>query len=162
MAIIPGTGDDDPLAGTGEADQIAAGGGDDEIDGGAGADILSGGGGDDTITGDSGADQLAGGGGDDTSEGGDGNDLLVLESGQDLFNGGEGIDTADARRSPVAIAVDTTEAGTISSLGTIASLIDMENVVGSDFDDAFELAPRRALTRTRESFRIKELVFLEC
>lgn len=94
-AWVPGTGGDDALNGTMDADSIQAGdgndfvcalGGDDHVDAGAGNDIVHGGSGNDAIFGGSGNDHL---------DGGEGADFITGEGGNDVMTGGAGDRAAD-------------------------------------------------------------------
>ncbi|MFC4733021.1 calcium-binding protein, partial [Salipiger abyssi] len=65
MAVIGGTGGNDPLAGTNNPDTINGLGGNDQLVGHGGNDALSGGAGGDTLVGGAGNDTLDGGTGSD-------------------------------------------------------------------------------------------------
>lgn len=90
---IRGTGGNDTLNGTLEADLIDGGGGNDRILGLAGADLLQGGAGNDIIFGGDGPDTAQGGIGNDRINGDGGDDLLNGEIGRDSLFGGAGRDT---------------------------------------------------------------------
>lgn len=99
MATIKGTaGNDNPLNGTGSADQIYGYGGDDVIDAGDGNDTVYAGEGNDTINGGAGNDFLDGNVGDDTMSGGIGDDVYTVDSAGDVVieNAGEGTDEVRA------------------------------------------------------------------
>ncbi|KUP94998.1 LamG-like jellyroll fold domain-containing protein [Tritonibacter horizontis] len=72
-----GTGGDNRLRGSGEADGLNGGGGDDKVLGRGGSDVLQGGYGNDVVVGGGGRDVLDGGHGEDTLRGGGGDDLLI-------------------------------------------------------------------------------------
>ena len=99
---------------------------DDRLLGNHGPNYLGGNGGDDDLFGGGGADHLDGGLDDDTLEGG---------SGADYLNGGSGIDWASYRDSGVGVLVDLASGN--GSGGTAAgdTLVDVENVSGSLYDD---------------------------
>ncbi|MHC5348170.1 retention module-containing protein [Metapseudomonas furukawaii] len=81
----------------------------------------------DSIRGTSGDDHLTGLGGDDVLWGGSGNDTL---------DGGAGIDTASYEGATSAVTVDLSLAGAQDTGGAgLDTLIDMENLIGSSFDD---------------------------
>jgi VCBS repeat-containing protein len=99
--MLPGTGADETLTGSDEADSIWARGGDDHVfamsgddrlGGGAGDDTLEGGDGSDSLCGGAGADSLLGGAGDDTLYGGAGDDVVIGGSGDDMLWAGAGDD----------------------------------------------------------------------
>ncbi len=159
--IEAGDGDDTVQAGTG-ADLVYAGEGNDVVLGGSGADILHGDDGDDrligedgndilyggegddvllagegtdTLDGGGGADRLQGDGGTDQLFGGDGDDVLIGGEDGDVLDGGDGLDRASYAGSDRAITIDL-------SLGTATgghadgdSLIDIEGLEGTPFDD---------------------------
>jgi len=121
------------------------------VSGGAGADSLSG---IETIIGSAfndrltsftsanlldggeGDDQLNGFGGDDNLSGGLGNDLLIGGAGNDQIDGGAGRDTA-SYRGAIAIGGVTVNllTGTSSGAQGVDTLIRIDNLIGSDFDD---------------------------
>ncbi|MCP4849159.1 MAG: calcium-binding protein, partial [Verrucomicrobiaceae bacterium] len=101
--------------------------GDDDLFGGSGEDNLFGGDDDDRLDGGEGNDSLFGGAGDDDLIGGPGDDLL---------NGGDGSDTAIYSSASGPITADL-ESGVVFGAST-DTLIDVENIVGSDFDDIIE------------------------
>lgn len=93
-----------------------------------------------------GHDVLSGGRGSDSLEGGNGNDTLLPGAGNgvaDTINGGAGFDTVDYRDALSGVTVDLqlasgpfTRAG-----GAFRDVItDVENVVGSAFDDSLRAA----------------------
>jgi len=103
----------------------------------------------DTLTGNSLINILTGGDGDDvlsasanndTLNGGDGDDLLIGSSGADIINGGVGLDTASYTNAPRRVVVDLDIGSgegraTGSGHGVGDTLIDIENVTGSNFND---------------------------
>lgn len=104
-----------------------------------------------------GGDVFNGGGGDDILDGGrdgdllygdEGNDILIGGAGQDYMNGGEGIDTVDYSGSNDGVTVDLANGtasggdadGPVQIVGRGTTIkhdiiVDVENVVGSFFDD---------------------------
>ena len=98
--------------------------GNDTLLGRAGDDILEGGLGSDTLQGGDDQDTLRGSFGNDTLEGGRGNDIL---------EGGAGIDVIsyENAQNSVEVRLDT---GVASGDG-IDSILDVENVIGSNYDD---------------------------
>ncbi|MEX0317297.1 MAG: spondin domain-containing protein [Ruegeria sp.] len=108
------------------------------LDGSANDDQLFGDGGANTLTGNEGDDLLVGGGGNDMLEGGEGNDVLQGGGGADTVDGGGGIDTADFQDIGSAVTADLS-AGTATYQGpngeVADTLIDIENLTGSDNDD---------------------------
>jgi Ca2+-binding RTX toxin-like protein len=84
----------------------------------------------------SGNDQLRGGAGNDTLLGGEGSDYLTGGSGDDVLNGGNGIDTADYFFSDTSAGIVVNlVAGTATGGGGSDTLVGIENVNGSDFND---------------------------
>ncbi|MBC6981698.1 calcium-binding protein [Caulobacter sp. 17J80-11] len=108
------------LDGTGNdlANVITGNAAENRLDGGLGADTLDGG---------LGADILTGGGGDDLLTGGEGGDLL---------DGGAGTDTASYLEAAAGVTVNLTKAGAQATGGSgIDTLVSIENLIGSAFDD---------------------------
>jgi Ca2+-binding RTX toxin-like protein len=99
----------------------------DRLTGFTGANLLDGGEGD---------DQLNGFGGDDSLIGGLGDDLLIGGAGNDEIDGGAGRDTA-SYRGAIAIGGVTVNLATGVSSGAQGAdtLIRIDNLIGSDFDD---------------------------
>ncbi len=91
--------------------------------------------GDDVIETGDGTQYLIGGAGDDHLIAGDGDDYLIAKGGLDTLDGGLGTDTASYKTATEAIDVDLA-AGTVTSAtqGT-DTLISIENVRGSEYDD---------------------------
>lgn len=108
----------DVLIGDGDANNLRGGDSQDWLQGGAGADILLGG---------EGHDSVWGGGGDDLLNGGNGDDTL---------DGGAGIDTVTYARADARVEVDLSilEDQATRGGGT-DTLISIENLVGSSYDD---------------------------
>lgn len=89
--------------------------------------ILNGGAGSDTLNGQDGDDTLLGGAGDDVLDGGMGSDLL---------DGGADIDTADYGESIGSVAADLVTGTADDGTGGTDTLIDIENLAGSQQGDA--------------------------
>jgi|AutmiccommunBRH9_1029481.scaffolds.fasta_scaffold09648_2 hypothetical protein len=114
-------------------------------------DFLRTGDGDDTLSGMAGDDELLGGDGNDTLVGGTGNDLLNGEGGSDLvdYSGLEG-DTDAPVQSGIAatlIAVEHQEAGqntffaqVTDPWGDTDTLLNVENISGTEFNDIFAIS----------------------
>lgn len=92
------------------------------------------GGGDDILLGGAGNDSLAGGVGDDVLDGGAGDDLLTGGLGHDTLRGGAGTDTASYADASGAVSVDLAIGGVSGGAGN-DTLISIENLIGSAFDD---------------------------
>ena len=100
----------------------------------------------DTLSGDVGVNVITGGAGNDTLDGRDGNDTIMGESGDDtliggfgddLIDGGIGIDVINfsTETSSVNVVLKTDDDGTaISNQGT-DTIRNVEDIIGSDFDD---------------------------
>jgi len=144
--LFAGFGDDRAEGGNG-ADLIRSGPGNDTLLGGEGndtlgasnrADLLRGEGGDDLLLGSNGNDRLFGGDGADTLLGGNGRDTLSGDAGADRLNGGNQIDWAsyDAAGAGVAVSLATGTGSAGEAFGDV--LIDIENLLGSAFNDTLE------------------------
>jgi hypothetical protein len=105
----------------------------DLISGGNGNDVVHGGDGNDTLAGGSNADTLDGGAGNDSLNGGSSGDTLIGGLGDDLLDGGSSNDTASYAAAAGPVAADLA-LGTATGEGT-DTLLNMENVTGSGFDD---------------------------
>lgn len=153
----------DALYGRGGNDIIAGGNGNDTLDGGIGNDSLLGGNGNDRLQGSWGADRLDGGAGLDTLNGGDGSDLLQASGDGDTLIGSNwapsGVaDTVDYSAASAGLRVllstsyvenregelhfDGTRgyahvigSGQVAGLASQDSLININGVIGSAFDD---------------------------
>ena len=88
------------------------------------------------LLGASGNDYLFGLSGNDSLYGGDGNDLLNGGAGADYLNGGQGVDTANYASSAGGVSVRLYNGIGTGNDAHGDTLIDIENVVGSGFDDA--------------------------
>lgn len=125
-ATIVGTPGDDHLVGTSGNDVIVGLAGDDHIEGLGGDDVICGGAGKDLLDGGLGQDRLFGQKGSDVLIGGPGHDLIV---------GGPGRDWVDYSGAPSAVVVDL-GAGTASGGAGVDTIVGVENIIGSFFDDA--------------------------
>ncbi|MGV0759544.1 calcium-binding protein [Tistrella mobilis] len=162
---LDGADGDDEIEGGDGNDTIIGGAGDDLLAGGAGADTISGGDGNDTInyapatTGvtvnlETGAtsdgdvfddienvrgsafnDSIYGDVGSNVLSGGDGNDVLRGRGGADVIDGGAGTDAASYFDSIGAVEVQIGKGIATGSEAQGDSLISIENLSGSAFDD---------------------------
>ncbi len=109
----------------------------DTVTGSSKADMLAGNDGDDHLYGGQGGDTLYGGPGSDLLDGGAGSDHLYGGAGVDYLFGGDGFDYAryDDAWSGVTVGL---EYGAMPGTGDAAydSLIDIEGLMGSRYDDA--------------------------
>ena len=141
---------DDQIFGNDDDDTITGGAGNDKLSGDSGKDTLFGGDGDDVLSGAKGNDKLLGGAGNDMFMYGGSDDptTAAFEDGLDTLNGGSDIDTADFSLFGSAIladlnnasgAVETRDGATLDSaegaLRTVVTLLNVENVNGTGFDD---------------------------
>ena len=107
--------------------------GSDTITGNSEANILKGQSGNDSLYGKDGDDSLYGEDGDDTLKGGIGDDYL--DGGANTVGIGDTVDYSDAV-SAVKVDMSGTAVTVNAELGT-DTLVDIENVKGSNFDDTF-------------------------
>ena len=149
-------GDDGPniITGTTDPDTLAGRGGDDRINGGAGNDVIQGEDGADTLYGGTENDTVSGGAGNDKVYGDAGNDVLEGGAGDDLIVGGAGSDTAsyanaafssvygfqNTAAGPVTlfyrgVNVDLAISGPQNTGEGMDTLLTVENLIGSAFDD---------------------------
>ena len=102
---------------------------------------------DDVLTGDSNANRLHGGDGNDELQGGDGNDQLFGDNGNDLLEGGGGIDQLDGGAGVDTVSYSSSRRGISVNLlldegsrkdhgNWREEIINIENVIGSDYDDS--------------------------
>ena len=99
----------------------------------------------DALTGDAGPNRLVGGAGEDELRGGGGNDELLGGSGNDLLEGGAGIDRLDGGAGLDTVTYSGSKEGVFINLpfnegfnidyGEREALINIENVIGSEFRD---------------------------
>ena len=108
------------------ASLLAGDNNDNTLVGTAMADDISGAGGNDTLFGFGGDDRIDGGTGNDVLDGGDGNDILI---------GGDGRDTASYAQAAAAVHVDLGASGPQATGAGMDTLIGVEDVIGSAFDD---------------------------
>ena len=151
---LTGNAGNDTIIGNSGNDTLKGGTGNDSLDAGSGIDSLLGGAGNDTLNGGSGQDTLHGGTGNDTLNGGTGTDDLYGDEGDDTFlhtggdfgantYGGTGTDTLDLSGWTVSsIAFNVNLSATNyqflpnnSGVNGTYALVDVENVIGSDFND---------------------------
>ncbi len=115
---VVGTNFGDELAGAnGIANRLDGLGGNDSLNGLGGNDTIFGGAGNDTVVGDGGADELTGGAGSDT------------------IDGGGGVDTAYYDDAAAGVIVRLFNGTGSNDVAQGDSLINVENLVGSDFGD---------------------------
>ncbi len=116
--LIEGTSDNDTLNGT-------------AVD-----EVINGFAGNDTINGEGGDDVIYGGDGNDTLNGGDGNDVLEGGNGNDIIDGGAGIDTVSYASASQYVWINLSVTWPYDTRGGhLDGMINVENVIGSDFDD---------------------------
>ncbi|HTQ15442.1 MAG TPA: calcium-binding protein, partial [Rhizomicrobium sp.] len=103
----------------------------------SGIENAIGGAGGDTINGTSGNNVLSGGAGNDTITGGGGQDTLDGGAGNDILNGGANADTVTYAAATATVHVDLslTGAQTIGGGEGQDTLISIENITGSAFND---------------------------
>ncbi|MFC2966560.1 hypothetical protein [Acidimangrovimonas pyrenivorans] len=133
--FINGGGASDLIYGGSGNDTIIGADGHDTINGGANADRIYGGTGDDQLVGDLGYDTIWGGLGDDTIYGGDHGDWLRGGDGADALFGGGGIDWADYRGAATGVTVAMLAPNINTGEATGDTLVKVENIRGTDFDD---------------------------
>ena len=122
----------------GSGDDILTGGsGDDQLIGNDGDDILRGGPGDDIAFGGLGNDSLNGGENNDQLFGGAGDDFFVGITGNDSIFGGAGFDTNSFQGigQGVTAVIQDDGTGTVSYGIVTETFTDIEQLVGSEFDD---------------------------
>ncbi len=89
-----------------------------------------------TLTGNNSDNILVGGAGDDVIKGAGGNDLLIGGGGNDILDGGTGIDTVDySRNTTSGIELSLADGKVTSNESGIDTLVSIENVIGTSFDD---------------------------
>ena len=94
------------------------------------------------VTGTPYADFLLGGTGADVLRGGGGDDVLVGGGGNDLLESGDGDDTANYSAAPGSVFVDFGAAIALQDgYGSQDTLLNIERVRGSGFDDVFRGGP---------------------
>lgn len=65
----------------------------------------------------------------------DGDDILIGMGGDNILDGGAGVNTASYVNSTSGISADLTTNTVSNGFGGTDSLIDIQNIIGSDFDD---------------------------
>ncbi|MBK9120783.1 MAG: hypothetical protein IPM18_14485 [Phycisphaerales bacterium] len=105
---------------------------------------------DDVLTGNTNINNIQGGAGNDVLfggtwknvlVGGDGDDLLRGGAGDDLLDGGAGFDTADYSKATGGVVIDLTLLGPQDTISAgVDTLLDIERVIGSAYDDTFSFA----------------------
>ena len=100
----------------------------------AGVDIIDAGDGNDYLIGNAGNDELYGGADEDVLLGGLGDDLL--DGGSGSTEGGADIDTVDYYDAPGAVVVNLATGTASDGSGGTDTLVDIERVDGSRFDDS--------------------------
>ncbi|MBX9775705.1 MAG: cadherin domain-containing protein [Xanthobacteraceae bacterium] len=116
-------------------ENASGGANDDVIRGNNGANILKGNNGNDLLEGFDGNDVLDQGLGGGAMYGGNDNDILIAGNGADILDGGNGSDTADYSRSSNYINIDTTIGKVDGGWATGDTLVSIEKIIGTDFDD---------------------------
>ncbi len=101
-------------------------------------DTLGGDGASNTLDGRAGHDRLEGRDGADTLRGREGNDSLEGGLGADIVDGGAGSDTADYFSSSAAVDVSLSNGTATGGDAEGDTLIDIENITGTDFADTLE------------------------
>ena len=148
--IIGGAGADD-LVGDGEANILDGGAGSDALDGGGGVDTVSyedspgavnvnlslgtasdGYGNTDSITG---IENIDGSAFDDTLRGNSSDNMISGGAGDDFIIGGGGTDTVNYESDPAGVDVDLALGTATDGYGDTDSLLEIDNVDGSSFND---------------------------
>ncbi len=135
--LLGGGGNDSLLGGAGN-DRLSGDDANDSLYGNVGNDNLDGGTGNDLLHGDAGGDSLLGAYGNDTLFGDAGNDTLRGGNGNDYIDGGDGIDTATYAQATSGVTVSlaiTTAQNTGSASSGIDTLLHIENLIGSNYND---------------------------
>ena len=107
----------------------------DTLRGNAGGNELSGFAGNDTLQGLDGIDTLLGGDGNDSLLGGTGDDELWGQGGNDTIDGGAGSDLVRYRDATAGVTVDLTAGTARDGAGGTDTLLNIERVHTSDFND---------------------------
>jgi Ca2+-binding RTX toxin-like protein len=89
----------------------------------------------DTLAGTGGNNLLEGNGGNDSLNGGAGNDTLKGSAGNDVFDGGANNDLVDYSGANVGVRVDLSNAAAQNTNFGTDTLIGIENIIGSGFND---------------------------
>ena len=139
--VLQGDAGANRLSGGAGNDSLRGGAGNDSLGGGAGNDSLRGGAGNDSLQGGDGNDFLSGSADDDSLSGGDGFDQLLGGAGADRLDGGLGADTVLYTGSDEAVTVDLWDGTGKGGHAEGDVITDIENVVGSDYEDVLEGDP---------------------
>lgn len=134
-AAFGGGGNDTLYTSGSEGVLIGGGAGNDTITGSAVGDTLMGGDGNDTVYGRGGNDLLSGDEGSDVLHGGAGDDVVEGGAGADTLNGGAGSDWLSYTGSDAGVNIDLNTNSADGGHATGDSFNDMENIIGSSFDD---------------------------
>ncbi len=128
MSLFSGTIGDLRVLGSGDANDVNGSEFGETMFGGGGGDLLMGNGGVDTIFGQGDSDNLGGGAG---------NDFLYGGQGDDTLDGGGDTDQAVYSEAASGVTVDLNTLGAQAVGGGLGSdtLVSIENLEGSDFDD---------------------------
>ncbi len=128
-ATIRGTGGNDTIRGTNNADKLYGLAGNDRITARGGADLLEGAVGNDQLNGGPGSDRIDGGLGRDAAQGSTGDDLLVLDRDEnaDYAYCGDGFD--EARVSANDFVGDDTRAGDLDVVDPANAVLSCEKIV---------------------------------
>ena len=116
-------------------ENASGGANDDIIRGNNAANILKGNNGNDLLEGFDGNDVLDQGLGGGAMYGGNGTDTIIAGDGADIIDGGSGFDTADYSRSSTGVIIDTTIGKVDGGWATGDTLVDIEKIIGTDYDD---------------------------
>lgn len=87
------------------------------------------------VSGTDGDDALTGTEADEQLEGFAGNDVISGGAGTDLIDGGEGNDTVVYQFDDPGVVVNLDQGGAVDGNGDTDTIVDIENVIGSEFDD---------------------------
>lgn len=117
-------------------DVIDGRGGDDVLIAGNGDDFVIGGDGNDLMFGEIGVDILIGGNGNDRMDGGAGDDTLTGGAGADVLIGNLGFDYVAYESAPGGVTVDLVAWGNNTGEAAGDSLIEVEGIIGSGFNDS--------------------------
>jgi Ca2+-binding RTX toxin-like protein len=131
-----GDGNTNWLYGVNGNDVIDGRGGDDVLIAGNGDDFVIGGDGNDLMFGEIGDDILIGGNGNDRMDGGAGNDTLTGGTGVDVLIGNLGFDYVAYEDASAGVTVDLVAWANNSGEAAGDSLIEVEGIIGSGFNDS--------------------------
>jgi Ca2+-binding RTX toxin-like protein len=124
------------LEGSNFNDVLSGDAGNNVLSGLVGNDSINGAAGNDTLYGGDGNDTLRGGVGDDLLSGGAGNDIFWMEAGgADVVDAGEGTDQIDYLPSSSAVRVDLGDSANNAGGAAGDTLVNVEILVGSNFND---------------------------